>query len=189
MNLLAADAALLSCPTRFLDRQRTSRLRVFNRICTPIGRISTALSSLPCGNFKGRRNAFHFGEFNRTHEILSDGSRLEPNADKEIALDEEVGVFGGFLRWGFRFGVSVMACGLFVMRSQRVLAADGLAEACVRVLGTDGTMFRGLWSKLLQVLSVLKEQGLILAALLGLSAFFSMAETSITTLWPWKVCI
>jgi hypothetical protein len=31
------------------------------------------------------------------------------------------------------------------------------------------------------------EQGLILAALLGLSAFFSVAETSITTLWPWKV--
>ncbi|CAA6657288.1 unnamed protein product [Spirodela intermedia] len=39
----------------------------------------------------------------------------------------------------------------------------------------------------LQVLCVFKEQGLILAALLGLSAFFSMAETSITTLWPWKV--
>ncbi|KAK3009968.1 hypothetical protein RJ639_012360, partial [Escallonia herrerae] len=37
------------------------------------------------------------------------------------------------------------------------------------------------------VLGVFKEQGLVLAALLGLSAFFSMAETSITTLWPWKV--
>ncbi|OVA20172.1 CBS domain [Macleaya cordata] len=37
------------------------------------------------------------------------------------------------------------------------------------------------------VLCVLKEQGLILAVLLGLSAFFSMAETSITTLWPWKI--
>ncbi|XP_071697106.1 putative DUF21 domain-containing protein At3g13070, chloroplastic [Rutidosis leptorrhynchoides] len=41
--------------------------------------------------------------------------------------------------------------------------------------------------KILMVLKVLKEQGLILAALFGLSAFFSMAETSITTLWPWKV--
>ncbi|KAL4558147.1 hypothetical protein LXL04_036344 [Taraxacum kok-saghyz] len=36
-------------------------------------------------------------------------------------------------------------------------------------------------------LRVFREQGLILAALLGLSAFFSMAETSITTLSPWKV--
>ncbi|XP_010905225.1 putative DUF21 domain-containing protein At3g13070, chloroplastic [Elaeis guineensis] len=190
MNLLAADAALLGRPTRFLDRHRTSRLHVFNRICTPTARISIGLSSLPCGNFKRGRKPFHFGEFNcfrdRTHEILSDGSSAEPNASKEIVLDERVRVFGDSVRWGIRFGVSAMACGLFVMRSQRVLAADGVAEACVRVLGTDGMVFRGLWSKLLQVLSVLKEQGLILAALLGLSAFFSMAETSITTLWPWK---
>ncbi|XP_071725683.1 putative DUF21 domain-containing protein At3g13070, chloroplastic isoform X2 [Rutidosis leptorrhynchoides] len=41
--------------------------------------------------------------------------------------------------------------------------------------------------KVLMVLKVMKEQGLILAALFSLSAFFSMAETSITTLWPWKV--
>ncbi|KAG1342138.1 putative DUF21 domain-containing protein, chloroplastic [Cocos nucifera] len=191
MNLLAADAALLGRPTRFLDRRRTSRLHVFNRICTPTAWISTALSSLPCGNFKGGRNPFHFGELDcfrdRTHEILSDGSRLEPSGGKEIVLDNRVRVFGDFVRWGIRFGVSAMACGLFVMRSRRVLAADGVAEACVRVLGTDGMVFRGLWSKLLQVLCVLKGQGLILAALLGLSAFFSMAETSITTLWPWKV--
>ncbi|GJP66735.1 hypothetical protein CLOP_g23644, partial [Closterium sp. NIES-67] len=37
------------------------------------------------------------------------------------------------------------------------------------------------------LLKVLREQGVLLAVLLGLSAFFSMAETSITTLWPWKV--
>ncbi|CAM6099175.1 unnamed protein product [Calypogeia fissa] len=41
--------------------------------------------------------------------------------------------------------------------------------------------------KLLQILAVFKDQGLFLSALLGLSAFFSMAETSIMTLWPWKV--
>ncbi|KAK3200044.1 hypothetical protein Dsin_023459 [Dipteronia sinensis] len=33
----------------------------------------------------------------------------------------------------------------------------------------------------------MEEQGLILAALMGLSAFFSMAETSISMLWPWKL--
>ncbi|GKV51881.1 hypothetical protein SLEP1_g58500 [Rubroshorea leprosula] len=38
------------------------------------------------------------------------------------------------------------------------------------------------------VLKIFKEQVVILIALLGLSAFFLMAETSITTLWPWKVC-
>lgn len=44
-----------------------------------------------------------------------------------------------------------------------------------------------LWPKCLQVLAVFRDQGLLLSLLLGLSAFFSMAETAITTLWPWKV--
>lgn len=44
-----------------------------------------------------------------------------------------------------------------------------------------------LWPKCGQVLTVFRDQGLLLSLLLGLSAFFSMAETSITTLWPWKV--
>lgn len=48
-------------------------------------------------------------------------------------------------------------------------------------------LLRNVWPKTLQVLQVFKEHGLVLALLLGLSAFFSMAETSITTLWPWKV--
>ncbi|GLT40356.1 hypothetical protein SLA2020_144980 [Shorea laevis] len=39
------------------------------------------------------------------------------------------------------------------------------------------------------VLKIFKEQGVILTALLGLSAFFSMAKTSITTLCSWKVAI
>jgi len=44
-----------------------------------------------------------------------------------------------------------------------------------------------MWPKTQQVLEVLRDQGLFLSLLLALSAFFSMAETSITTLWPWKV--
>ena len=38
-----------------------------------------------------------------------------------------------------------------------------------------------------QVAKVVSEQGVLLTVLLAASAFFSMAETSITTLWPWKV--
>ncbi|KAK0599419.1 hypothetical protein LWI29_005132 [Acer saccharum] len=48
-------------------------------------------------------------------------------------------------------------------------------------------MLKDAWPKLSPVLRLFKEQGLILAAVLGLSAFFSMAETSITMLWPWKI--
>ncbi|KAL8150685.1 hypothetical protein V2J09_020493 [Rumex salicifolius] len=61
-----------------------------------------------------------------------------------------------------KFGavLAAVVCGVLVFQCQRAMTMEGL---------------------------VIKEQGLILAVLLGLSAFFSMAETSITTLWPWKV--
>jgi CBS domain containing-hemolysin-like protein len=63
-------------------------------------------------------------------------------------------------------------------------AAPGAVEAAA---GFGGLALRQGWPRVLQVLQLIREQGLVLAALLGLSAFFSMAETSITTLWPWKV--
>lgn len=62
--------------------------------------------------------------------------------------------------------------------------APGAVEAAA---GIGGLALRGGWPRVLQILQLLREHGLVLAALLGLSAFFSMAETSITTLWPWKV--
>ncbi|KAL9229999.1 hypothetical protein vseg_005403 [Gypsophila vaccaria] len=76
-------------------------------------------------------------------------------------------------------------CGVFVSNCRRVVAIEGVGNG--GVVGQWTTVLRDAWPKTLQVLLVFKEQGLILAALLGLSAFFSMAETSITTLWPWKV--
>ncbi|KAL0915804.1 hypothetical protein M5K25_013261 [Dendrobium thyrsiflorum] len=80
------------------------------------------------------------------------------------------------------------ACGVLAIASQRAVAANlSVAGADVGFLGYVQLVLRGAWPKVLQVLQVFKDQGLILAALLGLSAFFSMAETSITTLWPWKV--
>jgi hypothetical protein len=91
-----------------------------------------------------------------------------------------------------RIAVSV-ACGMLAAAwCRRTLAmganagagAQGAVEAAV---GIGGEALRGGWPKVLQVLQLVREQGIILAVLLGLSAFFSMAETSITTLWPWKV--
>ncbi|XP_024381705.1 uncharacterized protein [Physcomitrium patens] len=46
---------------------------------------------------------------------------------------------------------------------------------------------KSMWPKTQQVLEVLRDQGLLLSLLLAISAFFSMSETAITTLWPWKV--
>ncbi|KAI8009326.1 DUF21 domain-containing protein [Camellia lanceoleosa] len=77
--------------------------------------------------------------------------------------------------------------GVLVFGCQRVFAAEEVVDSCYGVIGQNILLLKSYWPKLSQVLRVFKEQGLVLAALLSLSAFFSMAETSITTLWPWKV--
>lgn len=89
----------------------------------------------------------------------------------------------------FKRGVvfGAMVCGVLVFGCRRVLASEGVVNAGYGVIGQSILLLRTAWPKISQLLRVFKEQGLILAALLGLSAFFSMAETSITTLWPWKV--
>ncbi|KAJ4981717.1 hypothetical protein NE237_032554 [Protea cynaroides] len=103
----------------------------------------------------------------------------DSTADKKLDLLEVL------FRRGSVF--CAMFCGIFVLGCQRVLATEGVVNAGYSVLGQSRQLMRSAWPKVFQVLCVFKEQGLILAALLGLSAFFSMAETSITMLWPWKV--
>ncbi|XP_028107067.1 putative DUF21 domain-containing protein At3g13070, chloroplastic [Camellia sinensis] len=77
--------------------------------------------------------------------------------------------------------------GVLVFGCRGVFAAEGVVDLGYGVIGQNILLLKSYWPKLSQVLGVFKEQGLVFAALLGLSAFFSMAETSITTLWPWKV--
>ncbi|KAL7175291.1 hypothetical protein ACSBR2_028989 [Camellia fascicularis] len=76
---------------------------------------------------------------------------------------------------------------VLVFGCRGVFAVEGVVDSGYGVIGQNILLLKSYWPKLSQVLGVFKEQGLVLAALLGLSAFFSMAETSITTLWPWKV--
>ncbi|XVF70826.1 hypothetical protein PTKIN_Ptkin11bG0193100 [Pterospermum kingtungense] len=56
------------------------------------------------------------------------------------------------------------------------------------MMGRCILLLRSCWPKVSTLLKVFKGQGVVLTALLGLSALFSMAETAITTLWPWKIC-
>ncbi|RAL50383.1 hypothetical protein DM860_017664 [Cuscuta australis] len=77
--------------------------------------------------------------------------------------------------------------GALVFWYKRVLYIEEIVGAGSAALEQSMMHLRSSWPIVLQVLKVFKEQGLVLALLLGLSAFFSMAETSITTLWPWKV--
>lgn len=79
--------------------------------------------------------------------------------------------------------LAATVCGVLMFGCERAFAMEGL----VSVMEQSKVFFRNAWPKVLPVLQIFKEQGVVLAVLLALSAFFSMAETSITTLWPWKV--
>ncbi|XP_074302141.1 putative DUF21 domain-containing protein At3g13070, chloroplastic [Silene latifolia] len=108
--------------------------------------------------------------------------------DDGSSFDERKGNLG-FVKVLSKKGMLLAAVvfGVFVVDCKRVMATEGVVNAGYGIIGQCILLLRNAWPKTSQVLMVLKEQGLILAALLGLSAFFSMAETSITTLWPWKV--
>ncbi|KAK8712404.1 hypothetical protein V6N13_147644 [Hibiscus sabdariffa] len=80
-----------------------------------------------------------------------------------------------------------LVCGVLVFGCKRVFAVEGVVNAGYGVIGQCILLLRNAWPKASMILKVFKEQGLVLTALLSLSAFFSMAETAITTLWPWKV--
>nr|XP_048335173.1 putative DUF21 domain-containing protein At3g13070, chloroplastic isoform X2 [Ziziphus jujuba var. spinosa] len=77
-----------------------------------------------------------------------------------------------------------MVCGDLKYDSKRPFAVEGVVNAAYDVIGQSILLLRNAWPKTLQVLWVFRNEGLILAALFGLSAFFPMAETSITNLWP-----
>ncbi|KAJ8766532.1 hypothetical protein K2173_023779 [Erythroxylum novogranatense] len=81
----------------------------------------------------------------------------------------------------------ILSSVFLIFGCKRAFATEGVVNAGYGVIGQSILLWRNAWPKVSQLLKVFKEQGLVLAILLGLSAFFSMAETSITTLWPWKV--
>ncbi|XVF70820.1 hypothetical protein PTKIN_Ptkin11bG0192500 [Pterospermum kingtungense] len=127
-----------------------------------------------------------------------------PRVFKACGLPK-AGVFGSQPRWGLlseenkdvgnhqnlilvKRGILVaMVCGVLVLGCKRVFAVEGAVNAGYGVMGRCILLLRSCWPKVSMLLKVFKEQGVVLTALLGLSAFFSMAETAITTLWPWKI--
>ncbi|GLJ15564.1 hypothetical protein SUGI_0255750 [Cryptomeria japonica] len=84
--------------------------------------------------------------------------------------------------------VAISFAAAFFFRCRAVYALDCLpAPTHQQLVANMKALWKLMWPKVLQVLSVFRDQGLIITALLCLSAFFSMAETAIMTLWPWKV--
>lgn len=113
------------------------------------------------------------------------GSSSDCLSDRNVVSNSNLNCIQELLKRGIILAATV--CGLLVFGCSRVFAVEGVVNAGYGVFGQSILLLRNTWPKVLQVLRIFKEQGLVLAVLLGLSAFFSMAETSITTLWPWKV--
>ncbi|XP_031276225.1 uncharacterized protein LOC116134697 [Pistacia vera] len=121
----------------------------------------------------------------RTHVKPINKVTAELGHEKNEVLDSNLEKVKILMKGGVVLGALV--CGVFVFGCKRVFAVESAVNAGYGVIGQSILLLKNAWPKVSQVLRVFKEQGLVLAALLGLSAFFSMVETSITTLWPWKV--
>ncbi|XP_057970101.1 putative DUF21 domain-containing protein At3g13070, chloroplastic isoform X2 [Malania oleifera] len=143
------------------------------RICRRFVAASFAINPRISGNF--------FGSRFREKEVLVFGK----NQNLRVTKDWDSELVRGLVKPGFV--LAALICGAWFVRCRRVLAAESAVSAGYEVFGRSELLLRSAWPKLAQLLRVFREQGLVLAVLLGLSAFFSMAETAITTLWPWKV--
>uniref|UniRef100_A0A5B6ZLE4 DUF21 domain-containing protein n=1 Tax=Davidia involucrata TaxID=16924 RepID=A0A5B6ZLE4_DAVIN len=193
---VAVKASLLNRST-FITDTKHSFLVASNRqirISTKISRINPRYSSRFTSNCIGpyiHRDFFNskfqenkvFDGRGRFRSVVARDSETRSVKDSVCCISlgfVEVLVKGGFV-------LAAMVCGVLIFGCQKVFAVESVVNAGYGVLGQSLLSIRSTWPKVLQVLRVFKEQGLVLAALLGLSAFFSMAETAITTLWPWKV--
>lgn len=127
---------------------------------------------------------------NSSYSVVRDDRGLRSVWVKNSSVESHSTVDFDFLDILVKRGIILAAacCGVFVLGCRGAVAAEGVLNGGNYVgLEQIKLSLTNSLPKVLMVLKVLKEQGLILAALFGLSAFFSMAETSITTLWPWKV--
>ncbi|KAK4804643.1 hypothetical protein SAY86_004460 [Trapa natans] len=153
----------------------------------------------PGSSWRYRPLAMQSSKMHMSSGCYNSGQRMNINFRNSVQLgpvvvrssekSDAAEASSGSMRLLVKRGVVLAAlfCGIMVVGCRRVFAVESVVNAGYGVFGQSILVLRNSWPKISQLLRVFKEQGLILAVLLGLSAFFSMAETSITTLWPWKV--
>ncbi|CAI0374042.1 unnamed protein product [Linum tenue] len=195
---IAFESSILGRPVSVSGTKVSSLLR-YNRIsklpCNvspknyhyPAPLSSNFVKPCSCGTALSNSSVQRTRVFDR---VIASSSLLGKNGgdrvtEGNVAPDVNLETIMVLLKRGVVLGA--MVCGIVMFGYKRVFAAEGVANPGYGVSGQNILLLRNSWPRLQMLLTVIKEQGLILAALLGLSAFFSMAETSITTLWPWKV--
>ncbi|XP_062017446.1 DUF21 domain-containing protein At1g55930, chloroplastic-like isoform X2 [Rosa rugosa] len=192
---MALESSILS-PPRFISGSKSLSFLYYhkqknfpNKVLVQNNRYPFRLVSNCIGNSDFRR---FLGPRCEGVDLFANRARLRAvgkDSESSSGTNAVSGLGFDFVRVMVKCGVvlAAMVCGVLVYGSRRAFAVEGVVNASYGIVDRCILMFRNAWPKTLLVLQVFKEQGLILAALLGLSAFFSMAETSITTLWPWKV--
>lgn len=174
----ALESLIFKRPT-FIPGLKTSLFSPQNR---SLGRLSPKINHYPrILSLRLPRNGFNSKTRVKPLNKVAD----EFGREEDEVLDSNLEKVTILLKRGVVLGAVVGVA--FIVGCQRVFAAESTVNAGYGVIGQSILLLKNAWPKLSQVLRVFKEQGVILATLLGLSAFFSMAETSITTLWPWKV--
>ncbi|GMJ10403.1 hypothetical protein like AT1G55930 [Hibiscus trionum] len=179
---MALETLIPTRPT-FLYSTKSPSFRFFSRNFMYPPKFSSKTNHYPAAivsNFHNSRVAKAFG-LPKTGTFRSQ-ARLGSFIEEKEEFGSGQNVI--FVKRGI---LVAMICGAIAFGCKRVFAVEGVVNAGYGVIGQSILLLKNAWPKLSMLLKVFKEQGLVLTALLGLSAFFSMAETSITTLWPWKV--
>ncbi|KAL4271231.1 hypothetical protein GQ457_13G001610 [Hibiscus cannabinus] len=179
---MALETTILSRPT-FFSSTKFSSFRFFSRNFNYPPKYLSKTNHYPAviiSSFHNSRVAKAFGlpKTGTFENQARSGSFIEEK--EELASYQNL----IFVKRGI---LVAMVCGVLALGCKRVFAVEGVVNAGYGVIGQSILLLKNAWPKLSMLIKVFKEQGLVLTALLGLSAFFSMAETAITTLWPWKV--
>lgn len=193
---LLSRSTFVNVPKPPFRNSRTLTFKLFPKLPSRNGVYTYRPTIIKSTFSRNSRNLFNSRRIGISPEIEAFSGSSATSGDNEAEDVEKsseaavAGVNSGFVEVSLRRGLvlAVFICGFMVLWCRKAVAVEGLLNTGWNgVFERSGMALRSSWPKVLQVLQIFKEQGLVLAALLGLSAFFSMAETSITTLWPWKV--
>ncbi|XVE80498.1 hypothetical protein DITRI_Ditri14bG0144800 [Diplodiscus trichospermus] len=179
---MALESSILSRPP-FISSTKSSSFRLFNRNLKYPSKFLSKANHYPAPVISSYSNPNFFKAFG-----LPKAGTFGNQARLKLLSEENEGVENDQNGILVRRAILVaMVCGVFVFGCKSVFAVEGVVNAGYGVIGQCILLLRSAWPKVSMLLKVFKEQGVVLTALLGLSAFFSMAETAITTLWPWKI--
>lgn len=168
--------AAFNSPPSLVGTQKTRHVIRGDRRSTNMSWVIPTMSS------RGQFPSCFVG-FARSREKPVRSVEVRTGSDSMLGLVTRTAIIS---KWALAVLVSI-SCASLVWRCRAAYAVETVPALVPQLSVKVKALWGLLWPKILQVLNVFRDQGLLISLLLALSAFFSMAETSIMTLWPWKV--